>query len=149
MHKFLKWTATGLNVGFIEYMPGTFGTLVAIPLIFLTGVFSIFFKFLFFIILFILGIIASEYYQHYYEKEDPSEVVIDEIAAFYFIMIFFPATLLNLILSFFIFRIFDIWKPYPIKQIEKSVSGGVGIMIDDIVAAIYTLIVMLIFKVFI
>ena len=58
-------------------------------------------------------------------------------------------SLLNLILSFFIFRIFDIWKPYPIKQIEKSVSGGVGIMIDDIVAAIYTLIVMLLFKVFI
>ncbi|MGA1845521.1 phosphatidylglycerophosphatase A [Deferribacter abyssi] len=149
MHKFLKWTATGLNVGFVEYMPGTFGTLVAVPLVLLTGVFSIFVKFIFFIILFITGIIASEYYQHYYDKEDPSEVVIDEIAAYYFIMIFFPITYMNLLLSFFVFRIFDIWKPYPIKIIEKSISGGVGIMIDDIIAALYTLIVMLLFKAFI
>lgn len=149
MHKFLKWIATGFNVGFVPNAPGTFGTLVAIPIVLITLNFSIFFKFLLFIALFIIGIIASEYYQHYYEKEDPAEVVIDEIVAYYFIMIFVPYNLLNLILAFFIFRFFDILKPYPIKNVENSVKGGVGIMLDDILAAIYTLIIILVLRLFI
>jgi len=149
MHTFLKLVATGLNVGFITVAPGTFGTLATIPLIIITLKLSIFWKFLIFITLLIVGIIASEYYEHYYDKGDPSEVVIDEIAAYYLVMIFTPYNLLNLFLSFIIFRFFDILKPYPIKNLEDNLSGGVGIMLDDIVAALYTIIVMLISRIFI
>ncbi|MGA1862482.1 phosphatidylglycerophosphatase A [Deferribacter thermophilus] len=149
MHTFLKLVATGLNVGFITVAPGTFGTLATIPLIIITLKLSIFWKFLIFITLLIVGIIASEYYEHYYDKGDPSEVVIDEIAAYYLVMIFTPYNLLNLFLSFIIFRFFDILKPYPIKNLEDNLSGGVGIMLDDIVAALYTIIVMLILRIFI
>jgi phosphatidylglycerophosphatase A len=148
MHKFLIILATGLGTGYAKIVPGTFGTIPAIPLIFLTNKFSILTKLLIFILLFVGGIISAEYYEKYYDKKDPSEVVIDEIAAYYLMLMFIPLTTANLLLSFVLFRIFDITKPYPIRNAE-SVGGGVGIMIDDILAIFYALAVFFIIRIFV
>lgn len=147
MHQFMILFATGLKSGYAKVMPGTFGTLPAIPLILLTDSFSILTKFMIFIFLFVGGIIVSEYYEQYFNKKDPGEVVIDEIAAYYMMLMFIPISLTTLLLSFVLFRIFDITKPYPIKKLE-SIGGGVGIMLDDILAAIYALVIFIIIQSF-
>ena len=67
---------------------------------------------------------------------DPSEVVIDEVAGFLLTMFLLPLSWLTLGLGFILFRVFDILKPYPIKQAEK-LRGGLGIVMDDLVAGIY------------
>ena len=147
MHKFLILMATGLGSGYAKIVPGTFGTLPAIPLILLTDSFSILTKFLIFIFLFVGGIISAEYYEKYFDKKDPSEVVIDEIAAYYLMLMFIPVNAVNIVISFVLFRIFDITKPYPIRNAE-SVGGGVGIMIDDILAILYSLAVFFVIRAF-
>ncbi|MBC7197348.1 MAG: phosphatidylglycerophosphatase A, partial [Deferribacterales bacterium] len=82
MHNFLILLATGFYSGYSKYAPGTVGTLVALPILALSMWFSLLGKFFIFLLLFVLGIIASEYYESYKEKKDPKEVVIDEIAAY-------------------------------------------------------------------
>lgn len=145
MHEFMRFTATGCYSGYAKKAPGTFGTLATIPLILLTDWMSVVGKFLVFIVLFVIGIVASEYYEKYTGVNDPKEVVIDEIAAYYLIMIFLDVTFLNIVVTFFLFRIFDILKVYPANKAEE-VAGGTGIMLDDIVAAVYSIITFFILK---
>ncbi len=77
--------------------------------------------------------------------KDPSCIVIDEIVAFLALLIFLKPTIFHMVLSFILFRIFDILKPFPINVLEKKFDGF-GIMIDDIVAATcYSVLIMLIF----
>lgn len=145
MHKFFILIATGCYSGFAKKIPGTFGTLAAIPLILLTGWMSVVGKFLVFIVLFVTGIIVSEYYEKYTGREDPKEVVIDEIAAYYFITIFLDMTFWNIVITFLLFRFFDIAKIYPANKAE-DIAGGTGIMLDDIVAAVYSIISFFVLK---
>jgi len=145
MHNFLILLATGFYSGYSKYAPGTVGTLVALLILALSMWLSLFGKFFIFILLFVLGIIASEYYESYNEKKDPKEVVIDEIAAYYFILIFIDLTFVNIILTFLLFRFFDITKIYP-ANVAESVGGGTGIMLDDMVAALYSILVFFILR---
>lgn len=145
MHNFMILIATGFYSGYSKYAPGTVGTLAAIPILLLTNWFSILGKFFIFLLLFILGIISSEYYESYKEKKDPKEVVIDEIAAYYFILMFIEPTILNILITFFLFRFFDITKIYPINAVER-VGGGTGVMLDDMVAALYSIFVFFIIR---
>jgi len=145
MHNFLILLATGFYSGYSKYAPGTVGTLVALLILALSMWLSLFGKFFIFILLFVLGIIASEYYESYNEKKDPKEVVIDEIAAYYFILIFIDLTFFNIILTFLLFRFFDITKIYP-ANVAESVGGGTGIMLDDMVAALYSILVFFILR---
>lgn len=148
MHNFLILVATGFYSGYSKLIPGTIGTLVAIPLIAMSFWLSLFGKFFVFLVLFVIGIISAEYYESFYEKKDPGEVVIDEIAAYYFILMFVEFTFMNVLLSFLLFRLFDITKVYPANRAE-AVGGGVGIMLDDMVAAIYAIIVFFVIKGFV
>jgi len=145
MHKFLIFFATGFYSGYIKFAPGTFGTLVAIPIFLIFLKLSIVGKFFIFLVLFIGGLISSEYYEKYKGEKDPKEVVIDEIAAYYFILMFVNYSLVNLFITFVLFRIFDIFKFYPTKEVEK-IGGGPGVMFDDMVAAIYSLFLFFIIK---
>jgi phosphatidylglycerophosphatase A len=147
MHKFLIFIATGCYSGYVKFAPGTFGTLVAIPVFLITLKLSIIGKFFIFILLLIGGLISSEYYEKYTEKNDPKEVVIDEIAAYYFILMFVNYNLTNMVITFILFRIFDIFKFYPTKEVEK-IGGGPGVMFDDMIAAFYSIIIFFIIKVF-
>lgn len=145
MHKFLIFFATGCYSGYIKFAPGTFGTLVAIPIFLIFLKLSIIGKFFIFLILFIGGLISSEYYEKYKGEKDPKEVVIDEIAAYYFVLMFVNYSLINLFITFVLFRIFDIFKFYPTKEVEK-IGGGPGVMFDDMIAAIYSLFLFFIIK---
>jgi len=145
MHKFLIFFATGCYSGYIKFAPGTFGTLVAIPIFLIFLKLSIIGKFFIFLVLFIGGLISSEYYENYKGEKDPKEVVIDEIAAYYFVLMFVNYSLINLFITFVLFRIFDIFKFYPTKEVEK-IGGGPGVMFDDMIAAIYSLFLFFIIK---
>lgn len=145
IHTLFVFIATGCYSGFAKKIPGTFGTLATVPLILLTDWMSVVGKFLVFIVLFVTGIIVSEYYEKYTGKEDPKEVVIDEIAAYYLTMIFLETTFWNVLVTFFLFRFFDITKIYPANKAE-DIAGGTGIMLDDIVAAVYSIISFFVLK---
>ena len=90
-----------------------------------------------FLPVFLLGLITS----HSAEKDlgkDSSRIVIDEFCGYLLAVIFIPKKTGYLLASFVLFRIFDILKPPPIRKIENFVAGGAGIMLDDIMAAVYT-----------
>jgi phosphatidylglycerophosphatase A len=135
--------ATCLKIGHIKYLKGTFGTIFAIPFFYIFHNTSILVQFFVFLIIFIIGLISSEYYEFFYNKKDPGNIVIDEVAAYFLLLIFIKFNLLNIFLSFILFRFFDIAKVYPANKIE-AIKGGAGIMLDDIIAAFYTLFIVLI-----
>jgi phosphatidylglycerophosphatase A len=84
----------------------------------------------------IIGVFAATEVSRRRKCEDPSEVVIDEVAGQVLTYLFVPVSLANLIAGLVLFRIFDIWKPFPARQAER-LEGGVGIMADDLVAGLY------------
>ena len=128
------WFGAGLLPG----MPGTFGTAGAIPLYLLVNFLHTRYQALFLLIIIIGAIWSSHRSQCILGTVDPREIVIDEVAGFLLSIIFIPFTLRNLIAGFFLFRFFDILKPPPIKMIEEKVKGGCGIVLDDLVAGVYT-----------
>ena len=91
----------------------------------------------------IVGIFICNQTAHALKVKDPSAIVWDEISAF-FLMLVIAHPLLNplkIFELFVLFRIFDIWKPFPINYLDKHVGGGLGIMLDDYVAAFFALLI--------
>jgi len=133
--------ATGLFVGKIPKAPGTIGTLVGIfpILIYWTrgGEYTLLNQIFITLAVFFIGVWASTYLVEKYKEKDPEYIVIDEIAGYMVAMIGFAPTWQHLLIAFVLFRIFDIFKPPPIKMFEKLPSG-LGVMADDIIAGIYT-----------
>jgi len=129
------------GAGLLRPAPGTWGSVAALfagwPLGILGGpvVLSIAA-----VIAFLAGLWATERYIEASGKQDPSEVVIDEVAAMWLVMAALPPTPLAYFLGFAFFRLFDIWKPWPIRGLERRVKGEMGVMVDDLVAAIYAII---------
>jgi phosphatidylglycerophosphatase A len=82
------------------------------------------------------GILASAEIYRRTDHEDPSYIVIDEVAGQLLTFLFLPVSWMNLILGFLAFRVFDMWKPFPIRKLE-SLGGGVGVMADDLLAGVY------------
>ena len=141
VNKLANWFSTVLKIGYLPIAPGTWGSLAALVVWFLiieststiTFIAAI-------IIIFILGVYTSSITEIYLAKKDPSVIVIDEWVGQWIALIFLPKSLIWGIVAFVLFRLFDIWKPYPIKTLDKM-SGGWGIMLDDVVAGIYALLV--------
>jgi len=84
----------------------------------------------------VLGVLAAAQVSRYRGEEDPSVVVIDEVAGQLLTFLFLPVHFWNLFLGTLFFRIFDVWKPFPVRQLER-LKGGIGIMADDLMAGIY------------
>jgi len=137
--------STGLFVGKIPIAPGTIGTLVGIfpILIYWTkgGQYQLINQISITMAVFLIGIWASTVVVETFKDKDPDYVVIDEIAGYMVAMIGFTPTWQHLLMAFVIFRFFDILKPPPIRYFERLPSG-LGVMADDIVAGIYTWVVM-------
>lgn len=127
---------TWFGSGLAPVAPGTFGTLAAAPLVALSAILSPLASALFLIIMTLVAIWASQVVQNLLERVDPSEVVIDEVAGFLLTMLFIPLSWGTFAVGFVLFRILDIWKPWPAKAAER-LHGGLGIVLDDLVAGLY------------
>jgi len=132
---------TVLGVGFIPFASGTFGSLAGVFVGYIINIFS--FNFFYFLIpiLFIFGVIGSNIYENKTGKKDSSIIVIDEVVGQLIAMMPIINNNFLIILSFFIFRLFDIYKPWPASYFDKNIKGGLGVMLDDVVAGIYTAII--------
>jgi phosphatidylglycerophosphatase A len=133
----VHWLALGFGSGLTPKAPGTAGTVIAIPLVYLTAAQSFSVRLLILAILIIAGIWICDKSAKLLGVHDHGSIVWDEIAGFYMTMVFLPFSLLSLLLGFAAFRLFDILKPWPIKQLDAHVQGGLGIMLDDLVAAVF------------
>jgi len=118
--------------------PGSWGSLVALPLAWVIAVFwGILGLGIAAATAFLVGWWAAATIARASAVEDPGAIVIDEVAGQWLVLVAVPPALLPYALAFLLFRIFDIWKPWPARWAEQRVRGGLGIMLDDVVAAVY------------
>ena len=130
--------ASVFGIGYFEFAQGTIMSAVATPLAFLimlrAGAISLVCAAL---IVFCIGIFACADHMRQTGRDDPPECVIDELAGQWFACAFAPrGSLLAIAAAFLLFRLFDIWKPWPVSWAEKNLSGGLGVMADDLVAGV-------------
>jgi phosphatidylglycerophosphatase A len=130
--------ATGCFVGNIPFAPGTFGSLLGIPLCFVLSKINFLFASLCIIGFIVFAIWTAQRAEKILQKSDPGNIVIDEIAGMTVALIGLPFNLRSVVIGFIIFRAFDIFKPYPIRRMERRLSGGVGVVLDDVVAGLYS-----------
>ncbi len=135
-----KLIFTGFYSGYLPFASGTAAAIIAMSLYFLEflifGKYVIFSNLIILLVLFFPSIKIADYGEKYFGRKDPKEVVIDEIIGYWISVAFFPFGWRIMIIAFFLFRIFDILKPYPIKKLEKC-RGGIGIVLDDAVSGVY------------
>jgi phosphatidylglycerophosphatase A len=145
MRSILKQIATLGPVGFFPVAPGTFGTLVALAFVAITNLPAHLYLALTATVI-AIGIYSSSAVEEITDEKDPGCIVIDEVAGYFVSMAFLPATIFYLVSSFVLFRIFDILKPPPLDRLQR-LKGGTGVMADDILAGIYTNIILQIWKI--
>ena len=147
--KFNLLFLTLFNIGKIKKAPGTVASLITCLLfLLLINIFNISIIFLFTLAIFAYSFVAINNSFDEFSSNDPQEIVIDEFVGQMLPLLAIPIyeTLYLLpkiyycIPAFLLFRLFDIWKPYPVSYVDKNVKGAIGIMLDDIFAGIYTII---------
>ena len=137
MNGVYRFISTVFFIGYFPKIPGTFASIFALFLWWIKPSSSILMDILLILILAIIGIITSDKTAKYLNLKDPSIIVIDEIVGMWLSLFLIPKTIILFIMAFIIFRILDIWKPLWINTCQE-LSGGIGIMMDDIVAGIIT-----------
>ena len=133
----ILFVATGFFIGSVPVAPGTFGSLIGLPVCFLLSRLN-FLQSLICILVFILfaiGIASAA--EKILNQKDPGQIVIDEIAGLMVTLAGLPFNLKTVLAGFIIFRVFDILKPFPIRILERRVGGGSGIVLDDVMAGVY------------
>lgn len=134
--------STWFGFGLLRPAPGTWGSLTALPFawvilnwaswpILLAAS----------LILLWIGIQQSERFAEASGDSDPSSVVVDEVVGMWLALLAVPMTWTGFIVAFFLFRIFDIVKPWPVSWADRDLKGGLGIMLDDVIAGIYTTVI--------
>ena len=156
MKIFTKLFVSIFYIGYIKFASGTWGSLASIlilyPFIKFT-VLSFEASIIVFIILFFISNLFINYFSNFTNSNDSKHIVIDELLGIFIILIFYYFIFIyndfiTLILIFFLFRIFDIIKIFPANFIDKNLKNGYGVMLDDIVAGIYTILTLMILNVF-
>ncbi len=136
--------ATFFYTGLSPLAPGTCGSLATLLILYFVVPYSevsIYIRLASILIVFLIGIPAGNHAEKHYNKKDPGQCVIDEVAGQMVTLLLAPHSIKIYILGFLLFRFFDIIKPFPIRKLEK-IHGGLGIMIDDIAAGIYAFIIL-------
>ncbi len=137
MNKLRLLIATGLGTGYAPVASGTFGSLPGLVLVWLlwnlAGPWAVAVGL---IVVVALGFWASAKAEDDFGRKDPGEVVIDEVAGQMVSLLFLAPDVTTLAAGFFLFRLFDVWKPFPARRLEQ-LPGASGIMIDDLVAGLY------------
>lgn len=135
MNKIILFFSSVAGTGYIKYAPGTFGSLAGLVLWVLFVPQNYIFHLFAIVCMFIISVAFSSMAEDIYGRKDDQRIVIDEVAGVWVALAFLPKTILFLTLGFFLFRFFDVKKPFFIKKIQK-VKGGLGITIDDIAAGV-------------
>lgn len=137
MQAFIIFLAEGLGSGRVRYAPGTFGTLAGI-LVFYVAIYplDIYLQIALIVVSSIFGIWLTASASRFLQKEDPASIVWDEWVGVWICLLLLPPTWAWYLTAFIIFRILDIWKPLFIGYLDKKLTGGLGIMADDIVAGL-------------
>jgi phosphatidylglycerophosphatase A len=131
-----KAFASGLFSGYSPVASGTVGSAVGLAIYWIPGFEHPLIMAAISVVVFVLGVRTAEAMEKVY-GHDPGEVTIDEVLGMWISLILLPKTILISAVGFFLFRIFDIFKPYPARRFD-SLHGGKGIMLDDVVSALYT-----------
>ncbi len=132
--------ALGFGSGLAPKAPGTFGTIVGLPLYYLIANYHLNIQLLFITIAFVIGIYLCDVAGKNLGVSDHGSIVWDEIAAMMLVLTIAPSTWIWWLVAFLLFRLFDIWKPFPIRQCDAKLKGGFGVMFDDLLAAIYAMV---------
>jgi phosphatidylglycerophosphatase A len=134
--------ALGFGTGYVPNLPGTAGTLVGVLLYFFMQPLNVMIYLLVTLALFSTGIWLCGKTASHLGVHDHSSIVWDEIVGYLVTMIMSPTGWYWMVLGFILFRLFDICKPWPVSWADKRVAGGLGIMLDDLIAAIYALLLL-------
>jgi phosphatidylglycerophosphatase A len=134
---FEKALGSGFYTGYVPFAPGTFGSLVALMIYLIPGVENPTILLMLISLFTVLGISIGNKFETLYGK-DPKQCTIDEMVGMWITLLFIPKKIWFIIVAFIIWRFLDIVKPFPANIAEK-LNGGLGIMLDDIIAGIYAL----------
>lgn len=137
MDKLIKIFATALGAGYSPVAPGTAGTLVGVLLFWPMSSLSLVHYLAFLAVFVLLASWVSDRAQVLFGKKDPQSVAIDEVAGFLVAMAGHGWDWKTVVAGFVLFRIFDVWKPFPIRKIESCLSNGFGVVLDDVLAGVY------------
>lgn len=129
--------ATGCYAGYAPVAPGTFGTLVAIPLCYFLSRLGLVHGILFLGLFTGFAVWMSGEAEKVFKKKDSGLIVIDEIAGLLVTLFLIPWSVKSVVIGFFLFRLMDIAKPFPIRRLETKLPGGWGVVGDDVLAGIY------------
>ena len=147
--RFNLFFLTFFMIGKIKYAPGTIASLVTcLIFLFLINFSNFTFIFLITLVIFLYSFMAINNSFDEFKSDDPQEIVIDEVVGQMLSLLAIPIyetlyplpTVYYCISGFLFFRLFDVWKPYPISYVDNNVKGSLGIMLDDVLASIYTII---------
>ena len=136
----VHFLAFGFGAGLSPKAPGTMGTLVAVPLFLLLAYLPVYVYLALITAAFLVGIYLCGRTASDLGVHDHGGIVWDEFVGYWITMILVPVTWYWVLAGFVLFRVFDILKPFPIGWLDKKVGGGLGIMIDDVLAGVYALI---------
>ena len=134
--------AFGFGSGLSPFAPGTMGTLVAVPFAFVLKSLGPAGFWLVLILLFLLGVKLCSHISQKLGVHDHGGIVWDEMVGYWLAVAYVPLDWKWLLAAFLLFRFFDIYKPWPIRQMDKKIDGGFGIMIDDVVAGLFTMLIL-------
>ena len=140
--------AYGFGSGLAPWAPGTFGPLAAVPFAFLLKNLALPAYLLLLTGRFVMGVTVCSRASKRLGRHDPGGIVRDEMVGYWLTIALVPLHWAWLAAGFVALRFFDILKPWPIRAVEKRFGGGLGIMLDDVVAALYALVVLQLAAVF-
>ena len=149
--KFNLLFVTFFYIGKIKYAPGTFASLVTcLVFLLLISIFNFSVIFLITLTIFCYSFVAINNSFDEFRSEDPQEIVIDEVVGQMLPLLAIPIyetlyplpTIYYCVSAFILFRLFDVWKPYPISYVDNNIKGSLGIMLDDILASVYSIIIL-------
>ena len=131
--------AIGFGTGLSPAAPGTAGSLLGLAAVWFLSPFGVAWYASITVVLGVAGVYVCGLTARDYGAEDPGFIVLDEIVGIMVTMYLLPTTWGWLLAGFILFRIFDIWKPFPVRQVDENLPGGAGIMADDVLAGLYAL----------
>lgn len=134
----VMFLATGFYIGNIPFAPGTFGSLIGLPLCFALARISLAPAVLCTLLFIFFAVYIADVAEKLLQRNDPGCIVIDEIAGMLVALVGLPFNPITVVIGFIIFRILDILKPFPIRDLDKRVPGGLGVVADDVAAGIIT-----------